>query len=63
MRKTSKRKRVGGLKRKKKWAHNIVEAHRTMRGGGPTFNAPGHTRRSLRTHARVASGNTGTFAV
>jgi hypothetical protein len=55
-------KRVGGLKRKKKWAHNIVEARRIMRGAGPDHGGPGFAT-SIRTHARVKPGSTGTFAV
>lgn len=57
-------KRVGGLKRKSAPVHNIKEARRRMKGGGPTFNAPGHARRSLATHMRIKfGGSTGTFAV
>ena len=65
MKKRRTRKRtVGGLKRKKKWTHNIVPASRLMGGAGPARSSggPGFAR-SLRTHQIIRPGRTGTFAV
>lgn len=62
-RKRNKRAKVGGLKRKTKWTHNIVPASRRMKGGGPDHGGGGPMR-SLPTHAVVRPGlPTGTFAV